>query len=113
MREITSHKKFGHDRQPEVLASEARVISGAPDNYMIVYSAGGHVHIPFVTMGHPGVTNEALLAIVIDRLEGFQTGEFACTENAAALDHARICLGELEARTRARIARGVENTPEV
>jgi hypothetical protein len=44
--------------------------------------------------GTNGITNEALLAIVIDRLRGFQAGEFACRENAAALariEEALVC----------------------
>jgi len=35
--------------------------------------------------GINGITNESLLVIVIDRLRGFQKGEFACQENALAL----------------------------
>lgn len=110
MREITTHKTHDGDRQPQVLASEGLTAGGAPDNYKVFFG-DTHVHVPFVTLDYPGVTNEALLAIVIDRLEGFQAGPFACTENAAALDHARICLGELQERTRGRIRRGVEGHP--
>lgn len=113
MREITTHTVLGDTRQPQVLASEDHSVGGAPDNYKVLYSKSEHVHIPFATLKHPGATNEALLAIIIDRLEAFQAGPFACTENAAALDHARICLGELQERTRGRIRRGVEGTPEL
>jgi len=61
-------------------------------------------------VGINGVTNEQLLAVVIDRLEGFQTSRFACFENANALEHARKALDYLNRRTRARLARGVEGT---
>lgn len=54
-----------------------------------------------------GVSNEALLAIVEDRLIGFQSGEFACRENALALTEAMMWLHK---RTRDRLARGVEGT---
>tara|TARA_R110000868_G_scaffold72223_1_gene210768 strand:+ start:13168 stop:13569 length:402 start_codon:yes stop_codon:yes gene_type:complete len=57
-----------------------------------------------------GVTHEALLAIVIDRLRSFQAGPFACEANQFALDHCKAALDNLQARTRARIARGVEGT---
>lgn len=60
--------------------------------------------------GVNGVTQEALLAIVIDRLESFQKGPFACSDNEEALEWARKCLSVLQRRTRARIARGVEGT---
>jgi len=36
--------------------------------------------------GYNGISNEALLAILIDRLEGFQRGQFGCRENAIALN---------------------------
>lgn len=61
-------------------------------------------------VGVNGVTHEALLAIVIDRLRSFQAAEFACRENAIALTHFEEGLMWLQRRTRARIARGVEGT---
>lgn len=60
-----------------------------------------------------GISGEALLAIVADRLEGFQGTEFACKENAAALAKVREALEILDRRTRARIERGVEGTTAV
>lgn len=55
----------------------------------------------------PGVFEDAVLAIIQDRLEGFQSGEFKTAENELALSHvksAREALGERVAR---RMARGV------
>lgn len=57
-----------------------------------------------------GITNEALLAVVEDRLKGFQSGQFACRENAIALTHIQDALHWLHHRTRERVARGVEGT---
>jgi hypothetical protein len=65
---------------------------------------------PIKEFGVNGVTQEALLAIVIDRLRSFQAGPFACEDNAAALGHCDHALAYLQQRTRARIARGVEGT---
>lgn len=59
-------------------------------------------------MGVNGISNEALLAIVIDRMKGFQAGPFACRENAVALTHLETAVLWLGARTRERVARGVE-----
>lgn len=67
-------------------------------------------HGPVKEHGINGITNEALLAIVIDRLEGFQSGPFACEENGQALSWAKLALGVLEERTKNRIDRGVEGT---
>lgn len=55
-----------------------------------------------------GVQNEDLLAIVIDRLQHFQKGQFACGENASALLKLQEALHWLDHRTADRKKRGVE-----
>ena len=65
---------------------------------------------PVPEVGINGLTNEALLAIVIDRLRGFQSGPFACRENALALTKLEEALHWLQSRSRDRIVRGVEGT---
>jgi hypothetical protein len=51
---------------------------------------------------------DPLIAIVIDRLRGFQSGPFSCRENALALTKMEEALHWLNARTRDRMERGVE-----
>jgi len=51
---------------------------------------------------------EDLLAIVIDRLESFQSGEFACKENAIVLRKMHEGVHWLNHRTKDRIDRNVE-----
>lgn len=63
---------------------------------------------PILEAGINGVQNEDLLAIVIDRLHGFQSGKFACRDNAIALTKCEEALLWLQKRTRERQARGVE-----
>lgn len=65
---------------------------------------------PIQEVGVNGVTQEVLLAIVIDRLRSFQAGPFSCRENAIALTHCEEGLMWLQRRTVARIKRGVEGT---
>ncbi len=65
---------------------------------------------PIKESGVNGITQEALLAIVIDRLRSFQNGPFACEDNGIALDATCLALKTLQKRTIARIARGVEGT---
>ena len=65
---------------------------------------------PIKESGVNGVTQEALLAIVLDRLKSFQSGPFACQANAEAAHHVSEALTWLQKRTRERIARGVEGT---
>jgi hypothetical protein len=84
----------------------------SPDGYaasfsrMIVLFQNG----PIKESGVNGITQEALLAIVIDRLRSFQAGPFSCRENAIALMHCEEALMWLQRRTVARIKRGVEGT---
>ena len=58
--------------------------------------------------GVNGCHNEDLIAIVIDRLQCFQNGDFACRENALALTKLEESLLWLGKRTNDRINRGVE-----
>jgi hypothetical protein len=67
---------------------------------------------PIKEFGVNGVTQEALLAVLIDRLRSFQAGAFACRDNAIALTHLEESLMWLQRRTRERIRRGVEGTTQ-
>jgi len=67
---------------------------------------------PIKEHGYNGLTQEALFAIIIDRLEGFQSGKFACRENAVALTHTESALLWLTKRTLDRLARSVEGTTQ-
>lgn len=67
---------------------------------------------PIQEAGVNGISNEALLAIVEDRLIGFQSGKFACRENAVALTKLQEAMMWLQKRTRDRMARGVEGTSQ-
>lgn len=59
-----------------------------------------------------GVTHEALLAILIDRMQAFQKGPYSCRENALALTKLEEAAHWLNARTARRVAQGVEGTHE-
>lgn len=67
---------------------------------------------PIQESGVNGVQNEDLLSIVIDRLIGFQTGDFPCEENEKALRHCIDACTWLQLRTAKRKARGVEGKSE-
>jgi hypothetical protein len=67
---------------------------------------------PIAEAGVNGISNEALLAIVEDRLLGFQSGQYACRENAVALTKLQEAMMWLQKRTRDRMARGVEGTSQ-
>jgi hypothetical protein len=60
--------------------------------------------------GVNGVTHEALLAIVADRLRSFQKGPYSCKANACALTHIEEAMHWLQQRTLERMRRGVEGS---
>lgn len=68
---------------------------------------------PILEAGVNGISNEALLAIVEDRLVGFQSGQYACRDNAVALTKIQEAMMWLQKRTHERMARGVEGTHTV
>lgn len=92
-------------------ASYRYKISGfSSENMATLYTKIIFQHGPIKECGTNGVTDEALLAICIDRLRAFQTGPFHCNENAIAmlhLENALLCLAE---RAKDRIQRGVYDT---
>jgi len=122
-RTITDHKVNGLNEAITITA-DAPGSGGASHCYTLFISdsvptAPGvtvHTTISFQNgpIQHPadfnGVTNEALLAVLIDRMRGFQSGQFACRENALALTKMEEALMWLQKRTRDRMARGVEGT---
>lgn len=79
---------------------------------------GGSVALNFQNgaineVGVNGITHEALIAILLDRLRGFQAGPYACRENALALTKLEEAAHWLHHRTLARMARNVEGTMAV
>lgn len=80
-------------------------VLGGRCNAVVLFQNG-----PVSEVGNNGITNEVLLAIVIDRLRCFQSGPFTCAENDEALRHAEASLLALQSRTLARMERGVEGT---
>lgn len=129
MRELTSHKVPGLNEALRIVAVDEQGPGGANHHYEIHYerrNAGPAssynddmvivpIHFqegPIQEAGVNGLSNEALLALVEDRLQGFQAGEFACRENAIALTKVQEAMMWLQKRTRDRIARGVEGTSQ-
>lgn len=55
----------------------------------------------------PGMTEAAVLSILIDRMRGFQNGPYSCRENAIILTKLEECLHWTKARADARAKRGV------
>lgn len=81
---------------------------GRPAEHATVLFQNGPIDVD--GNGLNGVTHEALLAVLCDRLRGFQKGPYACKANACALTHLEEALHWLQQRTIERMRRGVEGT---
>lgn len=119
MRELTSHKVNGLNEALTIKVMDEPGQGNACHVYRILFDdvngLGQGVEIrfqngPIKEFGVNGISGEALLSIVEDRLLSFQSGEYACRENAIALTHIQDALMWLQKRTRDRMARGVEGT---
>lgn len=116
MRELTSHKVSGLNEALRIDAIDELGSGHACHAYRVTPTRGNALGVliefqngPLNETAYPnGLSNEALLAIVEDRLASFQRGEYACPENAISLTKVQEAMMWLQKRTRDRIARGVE-----
>jgi len=63
---------------------------------------------PIDEFGYNGTTIEDIIQVLLDRLDGFQHGPFACHENAEAIALLKAARSRLESRTKKRQDQGVE-----
>lgn len=68
---------------------------------------------PIGETGINGIMDENLITIIIDRLQGFQSGSYSSRYNAIAITKLEEALMWLQKRTRDRESRGVEGTHKV
>ena len=119
-------EKIGNSRYTQVsVVGEADEKSKANHNYLITNAKeleGNDVGFstaiafqkgPIKESGVNGCHNEDLLTIVLHRLNGFQSSEFRCRENAIAITKIEEALLWLGKRTSDREARNVEGTHAV
>lgn len=127
MRELTGHRVNGCNEKLRIEVVDEPGAGGASHHYRITgYDIGTNTSVgsapdrgpdqteilfqngPIPEKGTNGITQEALLEIVIDRLRSFQSGPFSSRENAIALTKIEEAKMWLQQRTRNRIERGVE-----
>lgn len=121
-REITSHKVNECNEALKIHVLDQPGSGGACHEYALSVQSE-KVGFPLVTLkfqngpikevGTNGITHEALLAILEDRLQSFQNGPYACSENATALTYIQCAQNMLKSRTTARMNRGVEGTHQL
>jgi hypothetical protein len=120
MRTIDDHKVNPANDTLTITVIDEPGQGGANHLYRVTHPDMDSVLIPFQNgpisvdgNGVNGLTHEVLLAIVADRLRGFQNGPYKCKENACALTHIEEAQHWLHSRTLARMRRGVEGTHTV
>jgi hypothetical protein len=121
-RQLTSHRVNGLNESIQIIVRDEPGQGNACHDYRIEPITETHPqgainpcrikfqNGPIQEVGVNGLSNESLLAVVEDRLLGFQSGPFACRENAVALTKLQEAMMWLQKRTRDRMARGVEGT---
>lgn len=119
-REITSHVVNPANDRIKLYAADGPGPGGANHVYNINMPDGMVYTVLFQNgpinadgNGVNGVTHEVLIAIIEDRLQAFQAGAYANDFNEVALAHLTKAREALQARTRERMARGVEGTHNV
>lgn len=122
MRTIEYHKINPMNDTLDIVVTDDAGHGGANHAYAVTHSNAAGVppicsisfqNGPIAEHGVNGVTQEILLAIVIDRLRCFQSGPFSSRENAIALTKCEEALHWLQQRTLDRMRRGVEGKTAV
>ena len=117
--------KIGTNRFTEVFATDD-VAFNANHEYIVVaaplegeeiwldnpYAKVNFQKGPITENGVHGCHNEDFIAIVIDRLQCLNQGDFACRENSIAITKLEEALLWLNKRTQDRIARNVDGTSQ-
>lgn len=118
MRTLDDHKVNPANDTLTVTVLDEPGSGGACHEYDITGGEAVPTHIrfqngPINEVGVNGITHEALLAILADRLRGFQKGPYSTKANACALTHIEEAQHWLQQRTIERMRRGVEGTHTV
>lgn len=124
MHEVITHKTTDLNKAITIQAGEPGA-GGAPTIYTLfipdsVPTEQGGVHTVLNFQSKPiaspadynGLTNEALAAVLLDRMMGFQSGPFKCSENELIIAGLKNALFWMQNRTNDRVKRGVEGKLE-
>jgi len=109
-RDITTH--HGDPLNDALVVTAFDPVGGGPCcEYAVAVPRKAGVQVHGLTFHHgdptaevTGLTSEALLAVLIDRLTRFQLAALGCQENAAALQALRRAEAALKTRTANRAA---------
>ena len=112
-REIRTHRDGLGLNDLITITADDLGVGGASHNYKLTIEGGmeSSIHFQYGPRNEDssvaGVTDQAVLAVVIDRMKCFQAGPFGCRENALALTKMEEALHWMRARAEDRQNRGV------
>lgn len=118
-RKVRGHEINSFNREHVSIHADEADASGASHYYSIgvltkdVGVSAALIHFqqgPVREVGFNGLTDESLLAVVLDRIQGFQRGPFGCRENAIVVTKLQEAMHWLRHRAEDRETRGVEGT---
>ena len=124
MREIREAQRLSILNKAITIVAEEPEGDGAPSQYEIRVARPPHHGSDTMTVALAfqrgavgaeganvnGISDEALIEVLIHRLKIFQSGKWACETNQTALTHLQHALSALEDRTARRRSAGVEGT---
>lgn len=118
MRHVLTRKNASEVTRMTSILAEERDSNGGCYSYHIK-GAGSHCRLiefqrgPVNVHGQNGISDEILLAILIDRMQGFQEGPLRNRHTAIALTHLETAMLWLNERTADRESRGVDGTDQL
>jgi hypothetical protein len=115
MKELTN--QLTTQKYTKIYYMEDSIENGAPHDFVVTNVKTGEIlseiefqQGPIKEVGVNGIHNEDLIAMVLERLYGFQETDFRCRENAIAITKLEEALMWLRKRTTGREIKGVEGT---
>jgi len=116
-RKLDTHEIEGWPRDVTCHVLKDADVGGADSVYVLQVTGGkteptvlDFQRGPTKEVGFNGLTNEVLLAVVVDRLDAFQAGPYPCDENFEAARHCKGVLTALKQRKARRITQGTAGT---
>lgn len=114
LEKIEQHHHDGHGLNDQIIiVSDPRDPDAGNASHHYEATLGGEVVVSVKFQhglresGKPGATDAALLAIILDRYEGFQAGPYGCRENSLVVTKLQEALHWMKHRADERARRGV------
>ena len=113
---VESKYRYGEDTEMHC-EDKSKWDYSAPHEFSVVNKENGNIlseikfqRGPIKEVGRNGISDEDLLIMVALRLKHFQETDYACYENATAIEHILKALDSLSARRKRRKSKNIDST---